>query len=80
MTGPLHKVLYFFRLKTLHFFKMVLVFINKLCDDLYVIDLIVGTKVIRFTGRVVHKFSDGSTQKLRKFNAENFNCQKVASK
>ena len=37
--------------KTFHFFKNDTGFINKLLDDLSVIDLIVGAKVIRFAGR-----------------------------
>ena len=36
--------------KTFHFFKNDTGFINKLRDDLSVIDLIVGAKVIRFAG------------------------------
>ena len=36
---------------TRHLFKHGTGFINKLCDDLSVIDLIVGAKVIRFAGQ-----------------------------
>ena len=43
---------YIFRLKTIHFFKHGTGFINKLHDDLSIIDLIAGAKVIRFTGQV----------------------------
>ena len=51
MTDRLYKALTFFRLKDLSFFKHCTGFINKLRDNLSVIDLIVGAKVIRFTGR-----------------------------
>ena len=37
--------------KTFHFFKNDIGFINKLLDDLSVIDLIADAKVIRFAGR-----------------------------
>ena len=39
--------------RTFHFLKNGTSFINKLRDDLSIIDLIAGTKVIRFTGWVV---------------------------
>ena len=54
MTGddrPLRKALILSGLKTFHFFKNDTGFINKLCDNLSVIDLIAGAKVIRFAGR-----------------------------
>ena len=51
---PFAQGAYIFQVKrTFHFFKNVTGFINKLRDDLSVIDLISGAKVIRFTGRAV---------------------------
>ena len=65
---------YVFRLKV-HFFKHGTGFINKLRDDLSVIDLITGAKVIRFTGGRDSLVMEAD-QELTKFsNVENFNSQ-----
>ena len=51
MAGPLHKAL---KEPFTSFIKLHGTgFINKLCDDLSVIDLIAGAKVIRLMGRAV---------------------------
>ena len=60
MTGRLYKALIFFRLKgTFASLKNGTGYINKLHDDLSVIDLIAGAKVISLRGGQ-HKFSDRS--------------------
>ena len=60
-----------------NFFKHGTGFINKLCYDLSVIDLIAGAKVIRFTGAGGTSLVMEADQELRKFSSvENFNSQK----
>ena len=59
------------------FISLNMVLVNKLCDDLSVIDLIVGAKVIRFAGTGGTSLVMEADLELRKFsNVENFNSQK----
>ena len=62
MTDLCARCLYFQVKNPFTSFKNDIGFINKLCDNLFVIDLIAGAKVIRFAGGR-HKFNYGSGQR-----------------